>query len=121
SLAHLSVVQTGQEVELSVSPLTTDVRINQQPANGVIILSDRDRISFRQFIFILNKADELLERSASPAQYATPEAAPNELHDVAAYDRYSLPKHLQNEDDWQSEVGRRRTNSGRKFIFGEQL
>lgn len=118
SLSQLSIVQTGQEVELFVGQEGDAVYVNDEAVNGSLRLSDRDRINISQYCIVVNRPTDALEASNSPARFATAGSAPSELHEIAAYDRYHLPKHLSGkDDDWQSETGRRHVNRGKKFIF----
>lgn len=122
SLCQLSIVQTGQDIELSVGQDGDAVYLNDEPVSGSIRLSDRDRVNVSQYCIVVNRPTTELEASTSPARFATAEAAPSELREVAAYDRYHLPKHLSgSDDDWQSETGRRHVNRGKKFIFNGEV
>jgi len=118
-LVELTIVKTATDLELSVGVGASGVQLNGSAVAGKLSLADRDQITALNLSVVVNKPTSDLQKVSSPSRFATPEAAPSELNQVAAYDRYHLPKHLSGKDeDWQSEAGRRHVNRGKKFIFG---
>lgn len=121
-----SIIFSSNEFSLMCSPSTsskTVLMVNGVLAKGNSKLHDRDLVSVGHYTFIVNlpQADSREEgmRYAERVRKETSE----ELAKIAAYDSANLPEHLKSkkrDEGWESQSARRRSTSGKMFVFGSE-
>ncbi len=101
-------------LELSMLGTTTSMTLNGVVIGGQSALRDRDEINVLGYRIVINDLATFSRGDVTPGVNA------GAVNDVPAYNRVHRPAHLMPNDDdgWESEAARRKTNEGRKFVFG---
>lgn len=105
-------------IELITGSAKTPVIVNGLAVGGTTVLVDRDQIGIGAYQLVVSDP-----RSAAMQAPARPEIIEHQGAIPTAYDRPNLPDHLRSsiqEDGWESEASRRRSQTGRKFVFGSE-
>ena len=119
-VVQLEISQRASRLELSTGQGSIPVIVNGIAARGVTALSDRDEVGIDSYRIIISDLRHGAAALAQPKPRAKTDRA------IYAYERPNAPEHLRRESeqraaaDWESEAARRRSQSGKRFVFGSE-
>lgn len=120
------IVFSNSSLTLNCNPIENprkSIMVNGVVAQGTLSLSDRDFVTIGHYTLIINLSGG--ESKGEGRRYAerVRKETSEEIANIGAYDSTNLPEHLKGkkkDDGWESHSARRRSNSGKMFVFGTE-